>query len=130
MNILIQIAGVSAVTIHATGPKPGNGNESQSVSSAKKGVASSSENVQDDLRALQEDVVRLSQQLAKFAAAKSNEAWGLAKDNVDDVLSSAHVKGREATDAIGEVRDKVANAIEESLEKRPYTTLALAIGMG
>jgi ElaB/YqjD/DUF883 family membrane-anchored ribosome-binding protein len=118
------------VTTHSIDPRPGNGNEKQSASTAKKAAASTSQDIQDDLRVLQEDMVRLSQQLAKFAAATGNEAWGLAKDNLDDVLSGAQAKGREAADAVGEVRDNLAHAIDESLERRPYTTLALALAMG
>lgn len=118
------------MTSHTTGPKPVNGNEKNSATAAKKAVASTSEDIQDDLHTLQENVVRLSQQLAKFATAKGNEAWGVAKDNLDDVLGGAQAKGREAADAVGEVGDNLANAIEESLDKRPYTTLALALAMG
>ena len=115
---------------HSTGSKPGNGNEKQSAASAKTAAAATSQDIQDDLHALQEDMARLSQQLAKFAAATGNEAWAHAKDNLDDVLSGAQSKGREAADAVGEVRDNLAHAIDESLDRRPYTTLALALAMG
>jgi ElaB/YqjD/DUF883 family membrane-anchored ribosome-binding protein len=118
------------VSSHSTSSKSGNGNENQSSASASKAAASSSRDIQDDLETLQKDVVRLSQQLAKFATATGNEALGLAIDNLDDVLSGAKAKGREAADAVGEVRDKFANAIEESLEQRPYTTLALVLAVG
>jgi len=118
------------VSSHSTSSKPGNGNENQSSASASKAAASSSEDIQDDLQTLQKDVVRLSQQLAKLATVTGNEAWGLAKDNLDDVLSGAQAKGRQAVDAVGEVRDKFASAIEESIDRRPYTTLALALAMG
>jgi ElaB/YqjD/DUF883 family membrane-anchored ribosome-binding protein len=113
----------ASVTSHTPGAKPGNGNEKNSAAAAKKAAESTSEDIQDDLQSLQEDVVRLSQQLAKFATAKGNEAFG-------DVLGSAKAKGREAADAVGEVRDHLASAIDESIEKRPYTTLALALAMG
>ena len=118
------------MTSHSTGPKVGNGNEKHAADAAKKAAASTSEDIQGDLHTLQEDVVRLSQQLAKFAAAKGGEAWGVAKDNLDDVLGGAQAKGREAADAVSEVRDNLANAIEESLDKRPYTTLALVLAAG
>jgi ElaB/YqjD/DUF883 family membrane-anchored ribosome-binding protein len=36
----------------------------------------------------------------------------------------------EAVEAVREVTDNLANAIDKSLERRPYTTLALAIGFG
>ena len=118
------------MTAHSIDPKPSNGNEKPSAASAKKAAASTSQDIQDDLHALQEDMARLSQQLTKFAAATGNEAWGLAKDKLDDVFSSAQAKGREAADAVGEVRDKFAHAIDESLERRPYMTLALALAIG
>jgi ElaB/YqjD/DUF883 family membrane-anchored ribosome-binding protein len=118
------------VSTQSTGSKPGNGNETQDAASAKKAAVLTSQNIQDDLHALQTDMTRLSQQLAKLAAATGNEAWAHAKDNLDDVLSGAKAKGREAADAVGEVRDNLAHAIDESLERRPYTTLALALAMG
>ena len=46
------------------------------------------------------------------------------------VVSDAQDKGREAVEAVSEVRDNVANAIDKSLKKRPYTTLAMAVGFG
>ena len=118
------------MTTHSIDPKPVNGNEKHSAASAKKAATSTSDDIQDDLHALQKDVMRLSQQLAKFAAVTGNEAWGRAKDDLDDVLNGAQAKGRQAADAVGELRDKFANTIEESLDRRPYTTLALALAMG
>ena len=50
--------------------------------------------------------------------------------NVRSVVSDAQDRGRDAVKAVGEVGDNVANAIDKSLEKRPYTTLALAVGVG
>jgi ElaB/YqjD/DUF883 family membrane-anchored ribosome-binding protein len=36
----------------------------------------------------------------------------------------------EVIDGVREVRDNVADAIDKSLESRPYTTLLLAVGLG
>jgi hypothetical protein len=36
----------------------------------------------------------------------------------------------EVIDGVREVGDNVANAIDKSLERRPYTTLLLAVGLG
>ena len=44
--------------------------------------------------------------------------------------ADAQDKGREAVEAVSEVRDNVAVAIDKSLKKRPYTTLALTLGVG
>jgi ElaB/YqjD/DUF883 family membrane-anchored ribosome-binding protein len=118
------------VATQSINPKPGNGKEKQFAASTRKAAASASQDIQDDLHALQKDMAQLSQQLAKLAAATGNEAWGFAKDNLDDVLSGAQAKGREAADAVGEVRDNLAHAIDESLEQRPYMTLALVLVMG
>jgi len=118
------------VTTESAGRKPGNGNESKMAANARKGVESSAEDIQDDFESLQDDVARLTQQLARLAAAKGGEAWGIAKDNLDDVMSGARSKGREMADAVGDVRDNLANAIDESLARRPYTTLGLAIAAG
>ena len=52
------------------------------------------------------------------------------RTNVRSVVSDAQDKGRDAVKAVGEVGDNVANAIDKSLERRPYTTLALAVGLG
>ena len=118
------------MTSHITGSKTGNGNEKNAAMAAKKAAASTSEDIQGDLHALQEDMIRLSQQLAKIATAKGNEAWGVTKDNLDGLLGGAQAKGREAADAVSEVRDNLASAIDESIEKRPYTTLALVLAVG
>ena len=50
--------------------------------------------------------------------------------NVRSVVSDAQDKGREAVEAVSEVRDNVAVAIDKSLKKRPYTTLALTLAFG
>lgn len=109
--------------------KPINGNDKQ-LNAARKAAESTAEDIQQDFRSLQQDVAKLTQQLAKIAAAKGYKAVDIAKDNLDDVLGSAKDKGREVADAVGDVRDNIATAIEESLEERPYTTLALVLAAG
>ena len=52
------------------------------------------------------------------------------RTNVRSVVSDAQDRGRDAVKAVSEVVDNVVNAIDKSLEKRPYTTLALAVGIG
>ena len=54
------------------------------------------------------------------AAIKSTKA------RVDGVVSDMSNKGEEALKSAREVRDSVADAILESVRKRPYTTLAIA----
>jgi ElaB/YqjD/DUF883 family membrane-anchored ribosome-binding protein len=52
------------------------------------------------------------------------------RTQVRSVVSDAQDKGKEAARAVREVRDNVADAIDKSLDERPYTTLALAVGIG
>ena len=49
---------------------------------------------------------------------------------IEDMVSDASAKGQEAVDAVREVGDNVVEAIDESLKRRPYTTLALAVAIG
>ena len=66
------------------------------------------------------------------AAAKSagRRAAHKASSSVDGMLSDAQEKGMEAADAVREVGANMVGAIDESLEKRPYTTLILALAVG
>jgi ElaB/YqjD/DUF883 family membrane-anchored ribosome-binding protein len=117
------------VTADTTGRKPINGNEKH-ANTARKAAESAAEDIQDDFRSLQDNVAKLTQQVANFAAARGFQAMDFAKSNLDDVIGGAQAKGRQVADAVGDVRDNHANAIDESLEQRPYTTLALALAMG
>ena len=86
--------------------------------------------LQKDLQMLRDDLSRLAQQVADIVANRGTAAWQRARSGVDDVMSDAQDKGREAVDAMREVSDKFVEAIDESIKDRPYTTLAIAIGLG
>jgi ElaB/YqjD/DUF883 family membrane-anchored ribosome-binding protein len=45
------------------------------------------------------------------------------------VLSNAQDKGRDAASAVREVSDHFVEALDESVKKRPYTTLAIVAGI-
>jgi ElaB/YqjD/DUF883 family membrane-anchored ribosome-binding protein len=49
---------------------------------------------------------------------------------VGGIVSDVRDKGREAVEAVGEVRDNLQNGLDKSLKTRPYTTLMLAVGVG
>lgn len=100
------------------------------VRESGKAASAASGDIQADLEALRGDVTRLSDQIADIFASKGNAAWSRAKSNVEGVMSDVSAKGQEAVDAVREVGDNMMDAIDESLKKRPYTTLALAIGIG
>jgi ElaB/YqjD/DUF883 family membrane-anchored ribosome-binding protein len=88
----------------------------------------------DDIQALRNDVTRLTSQLADILASRGGAVWSRAKSNIqsniEGVMSDATAKGQEAVDAVREVGDNMMDAIDESLKKRPYTTLAMAVGIG
>ena len=71
------------------------------------------------------DLVEFSYEHVAFPGAyDSHSYWGHSN------YSYAQDKGREAVEAVSEVRDNVAVAIDKSLKKRPYTTLALTLALG
>lgn len=100
------------------------------VKESGKAASNAGANIQDDLEALRDDVTRLTQQIADIVSAKGSAVWRRAKSNVDGAISDAEAKGKEAVDAVREVSDNMVDAIDESLKRRPYTTLALAVGLG
>jgi ElaB/YqjD/DUF883 family membrane-anchored ribosome-binding protein len=74
-------------------------------------------------------------------ASKGAAAFRDVKANVQSVIADAgekgqqalkyaEQKGQEAMDNVREVRDTLAVAVDKSVTKRPYTTLALAVGLG
>jgi ElaB/YqjD/DUF883 family membrane-anchored ribosome-binding protein len=74
-------------------------------------------------------------------ATKGAAAFREVKASVESVIADAGdkgqqawdyagKKGQEAVDNVREVRDTLAVAIERSVTKRPYTTLALAVAAG
>ena len=86
--------------------------------------------IQADLVGLRDDVARLTHQIADIFAAKGTASWQRAKSDLDGVISDAGEKGREAIGAVREVGDNVVDAVHKSLKQRPYTALALAVGLG
>jgi ElaB/YqjD/DUF883 family membrane-anchored ribosome-binding protein len=100
------------------------------VRESGKAAAAASGDIQADLEALRNDVARLTTQITDIFASKGNAAWSRARSNVEGVMSDVGAKGQEAVDAVREVGDNVVDAIDESLRKRPYTTLALAAAIG
>jgi ElaB/YqjD/DUF883 family membrane-anchored ribosome-binding protein len=73
--------------------------------------------------------------------AKGAAAFREVKANVESVIADAGEKGQqawnyagqkgqEAVDNARELGDTVVGAIDKSVTKRPYTTLALAVGLG
>ena len=100
------------------------------VKESAKAASAASGDIKDDLEALRDDVARLTQQIADILASKGGKAWKRAKSNIDGMISDVEDKGMEAVDAVRDASDHVVDAIEESIKTRPYTTLAIAFGLG
>jgi ElaB/YqjD/DUF883 family membrane-anchored ribosome-binding protein len=110
---------------------------SESVKDARDAIRESgaaasaaSADIAADLKALREDVGRLAAQIGDIFAAKGNKVWQRTRASVDEAMTDAQGAKAEAIDAVREVGDNVLGAIDDSLEQRPYTTLALAFGIG
>src|SRR5579871_3612646 len=96
----------------------------------KDAAGKASGDIQDDLAALREDFGRLAEQIAAIVASQGGKAWQRARGTVSDAVSDAQDKGREAAGAVRDVSDNFVDAIDESIAKRPYTTLALVAAAG
>jgi ElaB/YqjD/DUF883 family membrane-anchored ribosome-binding protein len=94
---------------------------------AGKSSSDATGDVRADLEALRKDVLRLTAELSEVLAVKGGAAWARARSNVEGVVSDATAKGEDAMRGVG---DSMRNAIDDSLRKRPYTTLALAVAIG
>jgi ElaB/YqjD/DUF883 family membrane-anchored ribosome-binding protein len=97
---------------------------------AGNAASEKSSDIQRDLQALREDFGRLAAQVGDIIADKGGAAWQRARTSVDDVVASAQGKGSEAVGAVREVSDNFVDAIDESIKKRPYATLALVAALG
>jgi ElaB/YqjD/DUF883 family membrane-anchored ribosome-binding protein len=61
---------------------------------------------------------------------ESTQSSANVRDAVEGVISDVRDHGKEAVEAVGDVRDNMQTAIDRSLKERPYTTLTLAVGFG
>jgi ElaB/YqjD/DUF883 family membrane-anchored ribosome-binding protein len=95
-----------------------------------RAASDASDDLQRDLQALRDDFTRLAQQVGDILSNKGNAAWRRAKTSVDGVVADAQTKGQEAATAMREVSDHFVDAVDQSLQERPYTTLAIAAGLG
>jgi len=97
---------------------------------AAKAASAAAGDIREDLAALRDDMARLGQQMANIAAARGGTTWRKARSNAEGAISDAQDKGLEAIDAARAAGDNMVDAVEESVKRRPYTTLALAVGIG
>jgi ElaB/YqjD/DUF883 family membrane-anchored ribosome-binding protein len=95
-----------------------------------RAAGAASGDLQKDLQMLRDDFGRLAQQVADIVANRGNAAWQRARSGVDGAMSDAQDKGQQAVDAMREISDKFVETVDDSIKNRPYTTLAIAVGLG
>lgn len=102
-----------------------------------KKAAQSMEDIQDDLQSLRDDVMQLSTQLQSLLSESGNDMMdevmsrlGRAKATVDDLIEGAGDKGREAARAVSDLKDNLADGVEDSVREHPIAALAIAMGVG
>jgi ElaB/YqjD/DUF883 family membrane-anchored ribosome-binding protein len=86
--------------------------------------------IQADLEALRGDFKQLAEQVSEIFALRGTSALNRARSNIEGVVSDAAAKGQDAINVARDVSDTAIEAIDDSLQKRPYTTLAIAFGIG
>jgi ElaB/YqjD/DUF883 family membrane-anchored ribosome-binding protein len=95
-----------------------------------RAASAASDDIQKDLQALRDDLARLAEEVSDIVAAKGNAAWRRAKTGVDGVVAGAQDRGRQAAHAVRDVSDNFVDAVDESIQSRPYATLALVAALG
>jgi len=110
---------------------------SSSASAAKSGNGATTGDVEQQLEVIRDDIAELTQQMSDLATQMKDDAMAQvksqvrrAKASVDGALSDMQDKGRETVDAFREVADTFGDAIDDSLKRRPYATLAIVAGIG
>jgi ElaB/YqjD/DUF883 family membrane-anchored ribosome-binding protein len=100
----------------------------------RQGFAHATYAVQEDLRTLRDDLSTLADQVTSLAQETSEETLTEIKDrvsrirdNVDDFVSTAQTRGR---DALRDVTEDVNDAVQGSLRDHPFTILAIAASIG
>jgi ElaB/YqjD/DUF883 family membrane-anchored ribosome-binding protein len=99
-----------------------------------KDATATVEDIQRDVQALRDDLAKLAGQMTELLSAGGGEAIaGLKKrvrriqDDLDETVSDVSERGREA---LTDVSDHLSEALQESIEEHPLTTIALAVGLG
>jgi ElaB/YqjD/DUF883 family membrane-anchored ribosome-binding protein len=90
--------------------------------------------IRRDVQALRDDLAKLAGQVGELLSASGGEALAGLKararrmqEGLDETMSDMGERGREA---ISEVTDHLSEALQESIEEHPLTTIALAVGLG
>ena len=110
-----------------------------SASASKAGATNGTTpaDIEKQLETLRDDITELTQQVADLIGQAKDDAMAQvkgqarrAKAQADSMLSGAQESGREAVDAFRDVADTFGDAVDDSLKRRPYATLAVVAGIG
>src|SRR5256714_5602278 len=88
------------------------------------------ETIRNDVSALTRQMTDLVSQTKDSTMAQVKSQVRSAKAQVDSAITGAQESGREAVDAFRDVADTFGDAIDDSLKRRPYATLAMVAGLG
>jgi ElaB/YqjD/DUF883 family membrane-anchored ribosome-binding protein len=93
--------------------------------------------IEKQLETIRDDVSLLTKQVADLIGTAKDDAMAQVKQQArragataDSMISDAKDTGREAVDAFRDVADTFGDAVEDSLKRRPYATLAMVAGIG
>jgi len=93
--------------------------------------------LQKDLTAVKNDIAHLSQQiadavsaLADIAQRETRRGARRARENVDAVMSDASDRAGAFASAAQEAATSVQESLEEVIEERPLTSVAIAMAVG
>jgi ElaB/YqjD/DUF883 family membrane-anchored ribosome-binding protein len=110
-----------------------------SASASKAGATNGTTpaDVEKQLETIRDDISELTQQVADLIGQAKDDAMAQvkgqahrAKAAANSALADAQETGREAVDAFRDVADTFGDAVEDSLKRRPYATLAMVAGIG
>jgi len=99
----------------------------ESFAGATTAVQQDLRNLRDDLSALADEVTNLAQETSEETLADIKERVARLRDNVDEFVSGASARGR---DALRDVTDDLNDAVQTSVREHPLTVLAIAAGIG
>jgi ElaB/YqjD/DUF883 family membrane-anchored ribosome-binding protein len=108
-------------------------NQESSAASKEFDKASSTiDEIEHDLQVMRDDVTRLAQQVAGLLSTAGSEALREVKAHMNRAKQGlgAGDSGPEAVDAFRDTTASAVGALEDIVHKRPFATLAIAIGLG
>jgi len=108
-----------------------------SSASASRANGTTPGDIEKQLETIRDDISQLTTQVADLISQTKDDAMAQvrsqvrgAKAQADSMLSDAKEQGREAVDAFRDVDDAYGDAIDDSLKRRHYATLAMVAGIG